>query len=328
MPEPAAEQIELVGRGIAVVIPCYRVRDRVLAVLSAIGPEVDRIYVVDDGCPQKTGLHVEEHCRDSRVRVLRHEKNRGVGAAVMTGYREAISEGSLVIVKIDGDGQMDPSLLPRFVRPIFDGDADYTKGNRFFNVEDVRQMPLLRFLGNAVLSFVSKFASGYWDVFDPTNGYTALHARVGKLLPFDKISEGYFFESDMLFRLNTLRAVIVEIPIAAHYGDEESGLKPLAILPEFVAKHSVNFAKRIFYNYFLRSFSIATVNLMLGSLLVTAGASWGLYAWVRYAKAGVFASSGQVALASLPIIVGTQLVLAFLTHDMASTPRVPLHRRL
>ena len=328
MSEPAAEQIELVGRGIAVVVPCYRVRDHVLAVLSAVGPEVDRIYVVDDGCPQKSGLHVEENCRDPRVRVLRHESNRGVGAAVMTGYREAIAEGAHVIVKIDGDGQMDPALLPRFVRPILEGDADYTKGNRFFNVEDVRQMPPVRFLGNAVLSFVSKFASGYWDVFDPTNGYTALHARVGRLLPFDQISEGYFFESDMLFRLNTIRAVVVEIPLEARYGDEESSLKPLTILPEFVLKHSVNFAKRIFYNYFLRSFSIATVNLVLGSLLVLGGASWGLAAWVRYAKSGVFASSGQVALASLPIIVGTQLVLAFLTHDMASTPRVPVHKRL
>ena len=328
MSEPAAEQIELLGRGIAVVIPCYRVRDRVLTVLSAIGPEVDRIYVVDDGCPQKTGLHVEEHCRDPRVRVMRHESNRGVGAAVMTGYREAIAEGAQVIVKIDGDGQMDPTLLPRFVRPILEGDADYTKGNRFFNVEDVRQMPLVRFLGNAVLSFISKFASGYWDVFDPTNGYTALHARVAKLLPFDKISQGFFFESDMLFRLNTVRAVIVEIPLEAHYGDEDSNLEPLTILPLFVLKHFVNFGKRIVYNYFLRGFSIASVNLVLGSLLVTAGVSWGLIAWVRYSQADVFASSGQVALASLPIIVGTQLVLAFLTHDMASTPRVPLHRRL
>jgi glycosyltransferase involved in cell wall biosynthesis len=260
--------------------------------------------------------------------VLRHERNRGVGAAVMTGYREAIAEGAQVIVKIDGDGQMDPGLLPRFVRPILAGEADYTKGNRFFNVEDVRQMPFVRFVGNAVLSFISKFASGYWDVFDPTNGYTALHARVAELLPFDKISEGYFFESDMLFRLNTIRAVIVEIPLQAHYGGEESNLQPLAILPEFVLKHSINFVKRIFYNYFLRSFSIATVNLVMGGVLVTAGASWGLAAWVRYARAGIFASSGQVALASLPIIVGTQLVLAFLTHDMASMPRVPLHPRL
>lgn len=328
MPEPAPEQLEWMGRRIAVVIPCYRVRDRVLAVLQAIGPEVERIYVIDDGCPQKTGVHVEEHCRDPRVRVLRHERNRGVGAAVMTGYREAAADGADVIVKIDGDGQMDPGLLSRFVQPILEGDADYTKGNRFFNVEDVREMPLVRFIGNAVLSFVSKFASGYWDVFDPTNGYTAIHGRVAKLLPFDKISEGYFFESDMLFRLNTVRAVVIEVPLEAHYGDEESGLRPLAILPEFVFKHSRNFLKRLFYNYFLRSFSIASVNLVIGTLMVAAGGSWGAYAWIRYASAGVFASAGQVAMASLPIIVGTQLVLAFLTHDMASTPRVPVHRRL
>lgn len=328
MPEHHVAGVELVERGIAVVIPCYRVRDRVLAVLERIGPEVDRIYVVDDGCPQKTGLHVESHCRDPRVRVLQHERNRGVGAAVLTGYRAAIADGVEVIVKLDGDGQMNPALVPRFVRPILEGDADYTKGNRFFNIEDVKQMPMVRFVGNAVLSFISKLASGYWDVFDPTNGFTAVHRRVAELLPLHKLCEGYFFESDMLFRLNTIRAVVVEIPVEARYGEEESGLKPLRVLPEFVARHSLNFAKRIFYNYFLRSFSIATVNLMLGSVMVVGGVAWGLYAWQRGHQLGQFASSGQVALASLPIIVGVQLLLAFLAHDMASAPRVPLHKRL
>ncbi len=328
MDEAGAEQLEWMGRRIAVVIPCYRVRDRVMAVLDAIGPEVERIFVVDDACPQKTGVHVEEHCRDPRVRVLRHDRNRGVGGAVMTGYREAISSGADVIVKIDGDGQMDPGLLPRFVEPILEGVADYTKGNRFWNVEDVRDMPFVRFVGNSVLSFVSKFASGYWDLFDPTNGYTAIHARVARLLPFDKISEGYFFESDILFRLNTVRAVVVEVPLEAQYGDEESNLRPLSILPEFVWKHSRNFVKRLFYNYFLRSFSIASVNLVLGPLLVLFGSGWGAYAWVVYGRAGVFASAGQVAIATLPIIVGTQLALAFLTHDMANMPRTPVHRRL
>jgi hypothetical protein len=132
----------------------------------------------------------------------------------------------------------------------------------------------------------------------------------------------------MLFRLNTIRAVVVEIPLEARYGDEESSLKPLRILPEFVLKHAANFGKRIFYNYFLRSFNIASVNLVVGAFLLTFGVSWGAYAWVRAAQLGTFASSGQVMLASLPIIVGVQLLLGFLSYDMASAPSVPLQKRL
>jgi dolichol-phosphate mannosyltransferase len=316
------------GGGIAVVVPCYKVREQVLGVLAGIGPEVSRIYVVDDACPQKTGLLVEEECRDPRVEVLRHETNRGVGAAVVTGYRRALEDGAEVMVKLDGDGQMDPSLVPRFVRPILEGEADYTKGNRFFNVEDVRQMPGLRFWGNAALSFLSKLASGYWDVFDPNNGFTAIHAKVAALLPLERLSERYFFESDVLFRLNTLRAVVSELPISARYGDEESSLQPLRVAPEFLGKHLANFGKRLFYNYFLRSFSIASVNLVLGALLVLMGAGWGGYTWLSLGREGVFASTGQVMLASLPIIVGVQMVLAFLGYDMANLPRVALHRRL
>ena len=316
------------GGGIAVVIPCYKVRDQILQVLAGIGPEVSRIYVVDDACPQKTGLRVEEECRDPRVEVLRHQSNQGVGAAVVTGYRRALEEGAEVMVKLDGDGQMDPSLVPRFVRPILDGEADYTKGNRFFNVEDVRQMPGLRFWGNALLSFLSKLASGYWDVFDPNNGFTAIHAKVVALLPLERISDRYFFESDMLFRLNTLRAVVSEVPIPARYGDEQSSLQPLRVAPEFLVKHVINFGKRLFYNYFLRSFSIASVNLVLGVLLVVMGAGWGGYSWLSLGREGIFASTGQVMLASLPIIVGVQMVLAFLGYDMANVPRMALHRRL
>lgn len=316
------------GHGIAVVVPCFRVRDQILGVLGRMGPDVARVYVIDDGCPQKTGDAVEEQCADPRVCVLRHGENRGVGAAVVTGYRRALADGAEIIVKLDGDGQMDPALIPRFVRPILEGEADYSKGNRFFNVEDVQEMPALRFWGNAALSFASKLASGYWELFDPNNGFTAIHARVAALLPLDKLSRGYFFESDVLFRLNTLRAVVVEIPVRAHYGDEESGLDPLRMIPEFFAKHTRNLVKRIFYNYFLRSFSIASVNLVLGGLLLLGGVGWGIYAWVRGSQLGVFASSGQVMLASLPIIVGVQLLLAFLGTDMASTPRVTLHKRL
>ncbi|HZV64622.1 MAG TPA: glycosyltransferase family 2 protein, partial [Telluria sp.] len=189
---------------IAVVIPSYRVTRQVLDVIAGIGPEVSRIYVVDDQCPDSSGTLVRGACADPRVTVLQHAKNLGVGAAVMTGYRAAIADGATIIVKLDGDGQMDARLIPNFVAPILAGEADYTKGNRFYDLEQIHAMPPMRLFGNALLSLLTKLSSGYWDLFDPTNGYTAIHADAARHLPFDKISQRYFFETDMLFRLNTL----------------------------------------------------------------------------------------------------------------------------
>ena len=232
--------------------------------IARIGCECWRIYVVDDACPEGSGDLVEARCSDPRVRVIRHRKNLGVGAAVMSGYRAAVSDGAQVIVKIDGDGQMAPELLPGFVAPILDGQADYCKGNRFYELDHLDRMPLVRKLGNAALSFMAKLSAGYWDIFDPANGFTAIHAAVARRLPFDKISQRYFFETDMLFRLNTIRAVVVDIPMDATYGDETSSLKVSRVFAEFLYKNLRNGAKRVFYNYFLRDFTIASLELVVG----------------------------------------------------------------
>ncbi len=202
---------------IAVVIPAYKVRSQIMNVIAEIGDIVSSIYVVDDCCPDDSGALVRAECLDPRVHVIRLPKNLGVGGAVMAGYQAAIKDGMDIAVKIDGDGQMDPRYIVSFIEPILAGEADYTKGNRFFNLDSLDQMPRGRLLGNAALSFMSKLSSGYWDLFDPTNGYTAIHCEVARHLPMKKISPRYFFESDMLFRLNTLRAVVVDIPMDAKY---------------------------------------------------------------------------------------------------------------
>ncbi len=310
---------------IAVVIPCYGVSAMIGSVIARIGPEVSCIYVVDDACPQKTGDAVEATCTDPRVHVLRHAENQGVGGAVITGYRAAIAEGAEVIVKIDGDGQMAPELLPMFVAPIVAAEADYTKGNRFYDLANIRRMPGLRIFGNAVLSFMAKLSGGYWDVFDPTNGYTAIHARVVAHLPLDKLSRRYFFETDMLFRLNTIRAVVIDIPMDASYGDEISNLKISRILGEFVYKHLRNATKRIFYNYFLRDFAIASLELVVGVLLLAFGVIFGLVHWADSAWTGIGTSAGTVMLSALPVLTGLQLLLGFIGFDIASTPRRPIH---
>lgn len=313
---------------VAVVIPAYRVTRHVLDVIAGIGPACERIYVVDDACPDGSGDHVERGCRDPRVVVVRNPVNRGVGGAVLAGYRLAIADGMDVIVKIDGDGQMDPALIDGFVQPICNGLADYTKGNRFFDLGGIRQMPLVRRLGNLGLSFISKASSGYWDIFDPTNGYTAIDARVAELLPFDSIEERYFFETDMLFRLNTMRAVVLDVPMQASYGDETSHLKVSHAVFEFLLKHVRNFGKRIVYNYFLRDLSIASLELLTGVALLSFGIVFGGWHWYQSMSTGVTASVGTVMLPTVALLMGIQLLLAFLAYDIAAIPRTPLHARL
>lgn len=313
---------------IAVVIPCYRVRDRVLDVIARIGPEVAAIYAVDDACPEGTGALIEREGRDPRVVVLHHATNQGVGGATLTGMCRAVADGASVVVKIDGDGQMDPALLPHLVRPILDGEADYAKGNRFHDLELLQEMPLTRLVGNGALSFLSKLSTGYWNIFDPTNGYVALHGDVLAVLPHRKIARRYFFESDMLFRLNLERAVIVDVPMAARYRGEVSSLKIAEEIPRFLKAHLRNFLKRLFYSYILRDFSVASVYLLAALVLLPGGALLGLAEWYWHALRGVETSAGTVMLAGLPVILGVQFLLAFLAYDTANLPQRPIHKRL
>lgn len=312
---------------IAVVIPCFRVRRHIMSVLEAIGEEVDEIFVVDDKCPEGTGAMVRESSGDPRVKVYEMQDNLGVGGATMFGFQRAMESQVDIIVKVDGDGQMDPALIPEFVLPIVAGEADYTKGNRFFDLEQIGAMPRVRLFGNAVLSFMSKLSTGYWDVFDPTNGYLAIHADVVRHLPFEKISKRYYFETDVLFRLNTLRAVVVDIPMDAKYGEEISNLKISGVIGEFLFKHARNFMKRLFYNYYLRDLSLASVELPLGAALMAFGLLYGLYHWYESAQRGVATPAGTVMLAALPVLMGLQFIIAFLSYDIAMVPRNPKHSK-
>ncbi len=313
---------------LAVVIPCYRVRDHILPLLGRIGPEVDHIFVIDDACPQNTGAHVLEGCSDRRVVVIFHAENQGVGGAVLTGYQFAAQAGAEVALKLDGDGQMDPALIPQFAGPILEGRADYVKGNRFFNVEDVRTMPKVRLLGNAALSFMTKLSSGYWHLFDPTNGYTAISTALLAHLPLDKVKRRYFFESDMLFRLGTLQASVLDVPMAAVYAGETSSMDLRRVLLPFASGHVGNFVKRVFYNYFLRGFSIATLELLTGLLFLLFGLIYGGIHWSQSIASGTAATTGTVMLAALSVILGVQLLLSFLAFDIAAVPANPVTRLL
>lgn len=311
---------------VAVVVPCFRVADTILRTLAGIGPEVSYIFVVDDACPDGSGALVSATCRDPRVSVLRHDRNQGVGGATITGYRAALQTDATIVVKLDGDGQADPALIAAIVNPISRGWADYVKGNRFFSPDDLVEMPRKRLVGNAMLSFMTKLSSGYWSVMDPNNGFTALSTRVLQLLPLHKISRRYFFESDMLFRLNTIRAVVQDLPMRASYGSEVSNLRIRHVWPSFLVGHANNTVRRIIYGYFLRGFSIASVELAMSLPLVLFGTVYGTREWIAHAALNIVTPAGTVMLAALPIILGVQFLLAFLSHDILAEPRVPLVR--
>ncbi len=313
---------------IAVVIPCYREKSRILAVIGAIGNEVTNVIVVDDACPDKTGEYVKANCTDNRVEVLIHQTNKGVGGATISGYKRAIESGAEIIVKVDGDGQMDSSLIPELVAPLLKGEADYAKGNRFYNLDGLSEMPRVRILGNLALSFASKVSSGYWNIFDPTNGFTAIHIDAAMHLPFDEINNGFFFESDILFRLNMMRAVVIDIPMPARYGDEQSSLKVRNVIFSFAALHFANAVKRIFYSHFIRDFGVPSIELILGKLLLLFGILYGSYSWHQSSVTGIPATAGSVILAALPIILGFQMLIAFLNFDTKNVPSKPLNRRV
>lgn len=311
----------LEGFHIAVVIPCYRVREQILPLLERIPDFVDKIYCVDDACPDGSGDLIESAVKQKRVILLRNPDNKGVGGAVIKGYEQAIEDGMDIAVKLDGDGQMDPALIRHFITPIIAGTCDYTKGNRFFRIKDVKSMPGMRLFGNAALSFFSKLSSGYWQIFDPANGYTAVHTVILRNIPLEHVRRRFFFESDMLYQLGSLRCVVKDIPMKALYGEEESSLRISKIFLPFLWGHIRNAGKRIFYNYILRDFNLASIELILGIILLAFGLVFGLSQWGHSLATNEPATAGTVMLSALPLIISVQFILSFLNYDIQNTPR-------
>lgn len=305
---------------IAVVIPCYRVRHKILSVLSAIGPEVEWIFAVDDACPDQSGDYVERECRDPRVKVLRHPKNGGVGAATCTGFAAALQIGADIVVKLDGDGQMNPALIPNLTAAIILGQADFCKGNRFHRLGDTRGMPALRMFGNAGLSLLSKISTGYWQIFDPTNGFLAIHRCVLAEIDSKSLHPRYFFESDLLAQLALIRARVRDLPMHAVYADEISSMRPLHMIAPFTYGHARNLLRRITYQYFVRGFSLASIQLLLGMPMLLFGVIFGVLTWHQSITTGITATAGTVMLSALPIILGVEFLLSWLNFDVHSEP--------
>ena len=307
---------------IVVVIPCYKVSKQILKVISNIPEEVSNIVLVDDQCPEKTGEFVAKNANDPRITILTNAKNLGVGGATKAGYMQAIKFQADIIVKLDGDGQMNPADISKLTKAITEEKCNYAKGNRFFTIKNIKQMPLVRKFGNLVLSFMSKLSTGYYEIFDPNNGFTAIDSDYLTQLPLDEIDNRYFFESDMLYQLNLLGAKVSDIPLPAIYKDEHSSLNIWQSVIIFPKKHLINFIKRIIYTYYLRDFNIASVQLLVGTIFFWWGSILGLTTWLHNMKNGVSSATGTIMLVGILIITGVQLLLSFLNFDMRSQKRI------
>ena len=308
--------------GIATVIPAYQVEKNIESVIHGIPHYIKYIIVVEDASPDSCAdLVIAAAKKDRRITLIRHEKNQGVGGATITGFRKAIELGAQIIIKLDGDGQMDPAHIPALITPLIEGKADYAKGNRFRDFQSLQQMPLIRRIGNLGLSFLTKAATGYWNLFDPTNGFFAIRSEILAQLPFDKLDRRYYFETSMLSHLYLLNAFILDIPIPARYRDESSNMSIQRVLIEFPTKLIRTLLRRIVLKYFLFDFSMASVYLLAGIPLLLFGLIFGITKWVHYFNLGITAPTGTVMLATLTVILGIQFLLSAIEIDMKSTPR-------
>jgi dolichol-phosphate mannosyltransferase len=310
---------------IVAVVPAYRVEGQIEAVLRGLPAFIGRVIVVDDASTDTTAALVQAAAkRDRRITLLQHKHNQGVGGAMITGFRKALELGAQVVVKIDGDGQMDIGYLPDLIAPLSQGRADYTKGNRFRDFAALRRMPLIRRIGNMGLGFLAKAATGYWNLFDPTNGFVAIRGETLAQLPLDQVDPTYYFEISMLANLYLLGAVVQEVPMPARYKDEVSNLLIGRVLLEFPMKLLGTFLRRVVLKNFLYDFSMVSVYLLTGIPLLLFGLIFGAYKWIQYWRAGIPAPTGTVILPTLSVLLGIQLLLSAIESDVRSVPRQPL----
>lgn len=246
----------------------------------------------------------------------------GVGAAVIDGYVRALELGADIVGRLDGDGQMDPTELAHLIEPLAAGRAGFAKGNRFKLGRIPETMPFLRMVGNVILTFLTKLASGYWHLFDPQNGYSAITAEAIGTLDMAYLRQcGYFFENALLIELNSAEVPALDVPTATIYGEETSGLNIGKIMITFPFKLIVGTSRRMLQRYVIRDFSPVALFLFLGTVLFVGGLTWGIIEWVHSAALGVASSVGSVMLAALPMLAGFELILQGLVLDINGSPR-------
>lgn len=305
---------------IATVIPAHNEALHIGDVIESLPEFVDYIIVIDD-CSSDNTSEVAQNSHDRRVIVMQTPQNSGVGGATIMGYQKGLELDVDIAVKMDGDGQMSPEHLPLLLDALIEQDYDYAKGNRFLAGESLEKMPKLRLIGNIGLTFMTKLATGYWHVFDPQNGYTAVKTAALTKLDLAKVHNRFFFENDMLSQLNYQRSRVKDVAIPARYGSEVSDLNPFKIGLTFPLLLLRRFFRRVYQKYILRDFSPIALFLLLGLALFFWGLAFGIYLWVRTTMTGHATPTGTIMLALLPLILGFQLLLQAVVLDIQETPK-------
>jgi len=312
---------------VGVVVPAHNEEGLVGTVIDTLPSFVDRAYVVDDRSTDGTWAEIQRHVerlnaprreraladggagRQPLIVPIRHETNRGRGGAVKTGYRAALDDGLDVVAVLDGDGQMDPAILDRFVAPVASGAVDYAKGNRLVRRDFRRGMSRWRFVGNGLLTYLTKVASGYWRMTDSQNGYTAISARTLRRLDVDRLYEGYGFLNDILVKLNAIEARVADVTMPARYGDERSGIRYTTFIPRVSGLLLRDFLWRLKVRYLVQDFHpLVQLYALAGASVV---ASVVMLGWL---VVGTRPTAVEVAMAFLLFVVGAisaSLAMAF-----------------
>ena len=303
---------------IGVIIPYYNAKDFIADVIKNLPEYIDTIYLVNDASLEEIPSQVNTFLK---VKIIDCEVNLGVGGAVKKGFIAGITDNMDYLIKVDADGQMESKYIPDLLKPLIQSTADYAKGNRFHDFAKLRKMPFIRKIGNLILSFLTKSATGYWHVFDPTNGFFAIKTASLTKMNFQKLSNRYFFETSILSELYFQKARIVDVPMSAVYGDETSNMKvwkmPFVFLPKLIRL----FISRIVKRYFIYDFNISSVYLIFGLPLFLFGIIYGVYNWIYYSSRDIFTPTGTIMIITLCIILGFQLLLQVINNDIENSPR-------
>lgn len=309
-----------------VVMPAYNESAHIKDTISRVPSFVDKIIVIDDASSDNTS-EIVRSTADERIQIIVNGQNLGVGGATIAGYRRALQEDVDIVVKLDADGQMDPNNIGKLIKPIVDCEADYTKGFRFHDRQTLRKMPKIRLFGNLGLSYLVKMASGYWNIFDPTNGFTAIHRGALELLELDNISRDYFFETDMLCSLYRLQSLVKDVMLPTHYGTETSRLSASKALIQFPAKLFFRYLQRIIWRYYVRDFSVFSILFFFGWIFFLFGLIFGAAIWYINASKGIATPTGTVMLSVVPLFLGFQMLLHANLYDVSNIPNETLQRQ-
>ena len=302
---------------IAVAIPCYKVEQHLQQVVAGLPDFVDSILLVDDCSPDGTPQLVDKlAASDPRIIALHHKENLGVGGAMRTAFSKVLETDIDVVVKLDGDGQMDS----RYISPLVEAltHAEFAKGNRLFDRAMLRRMPALRRLGNMGIGFMVKASSGYWNVSDPVNGFFAIRTSTLKHMELERLSQRFFFESSMLIELHYTGARIKEVSMPAIYGDEKSNLSIGKTLFSFPPRLFAAWLRRIHLSYFVFDFNICSLYLLIGLPSFLFGLIFGICEWIHYASINSPSPTGTIMVAVLTFILGFQMLLAAAQYDVSA----------